>query len=138
MTQPVKKQIVKYITKQSREGNVLRTRRIGVMVAEKDGDTLRFGYSVFNNNDLKAVRDKNIELRKVIAALKRTKKSGKADIPDAPKLLPEFDKAEALRVAKERLSETIVLDSVPEKIRRVYHTFARGVIAWAFADKYIQ
>lgn len=134
----MKKQIVKYITKTSKEGNVLRTRRIGVMVAEKDGDALRFGYSVFNNNDLKAVRERNVELRKVISALKKTKKSGKADLPDAPKLLPEFDKAEALRVARERLAETITLDAVPEKIRRTYHTFARGVIAWAFADKYIK
>ena len=129
------KQIIKYITKSKENGKV---KRIGVMVAEKDGDSLQFGYSLYNNNDRKAVRDKNIELRKIIAALKKKHKSGKNDVEGAPKLLPEFDKKEALRVAKTRMTKTVILDSVPDKIRNEFHTFVRRAISWAHADKYIK
>lgn len=108
----------------------------GVMVAFCDGEKLKFGFSLLNPIDAKAVEAENAETRKKIAALKKEARCGKAQLPDGPKLKAVFDKKEAVRLAEEKAVEVISLDTVPKRVRKPFYVFCRKVIANYHAPAY--
>ncbi len=108
----------------------------GVMVAFNDGDKLKFGFSLLNPVDAKAVEEENVVTRKKIAEMKKVARCGKAQLPDAPKLKPVFDKKEAIRLAEEKAVDIISLDNVPKRIRKSFYVFCRKVIANYHAPQY--
>lgn len=124
---------LQYVKKKTKRG----LKKIGLFLSEVVDGRLRFGYSMLNPADERAVRDENAAIIAQIKQIKRTARRGKEAVEGLPSLLPVFDREKAIGVARERFVDKVKLSEVPENIRRQYERFCRNAIARFHAAQYI-
>ncbi len=129
---------IQYIRRSAKnhKGNPIKV-LAGVMVSTVNDGKLKFGFSLLNPIDAKAVEEQNVSIRKEIAAKKKAARSGKGAVEGLPQLLPVFDKKEAVRLALEKAADQVTLDKVSKRIRREFYVFCRKAIAQHHAKDYL-
>ncbi len=129
---------IQYIRRNAKnhKGNAIKV-LAGVMVSSVEDGKLKFGLSLLNPVDAKETAEKNSKIRKEIAQMKRAARSGKGALDGLPKLLPVFDKKEAIRLATEKAATQVTLDNVPKRVRRDFYVFCRKAIAQHHIPAYL-
>lgn len=126
--------IRQYITKYNPE---TKTKQYcGVIIAEKDENgQVNIGWSMLHKKDREETEEYNKKVKRANAESWRLLGQGDCDAADKIKdYRPKFDKYEAVKVAREKMSSAIKMKTLPKKVKKAIMPFIQKRVIPYFQD----
>lgn len=107
----------------------------GVIVAEKDqNNQINIGWSVLHPNDSKETEKYNKNVKRVNAESWRMLNRGEAEAAKIEKYKPNFDKYEAVRIAKSKMSPVVRMGRLRPNVKSAMKSFIFDRVIPYFQD----